>query len=130
MSASVYDGLRYLYAEQLDNKRHTVTIAEVKPEEVTDLNGRKTMGFALGFEETKKLLVVTGATIRRQLRMACGTEDPAEMVGMKIILYPTPSKKAVTGQAIRIAEADKTATRQPPEPTPPNAPSDDNGELR
>ena len=101
--ASIYDGLRYLYAEQLKNKRVKLTIKSVSPEEIVGDAGRKTMGHVLAFDETDKLLVVSGSTIKRQLAMACGTEDPSEMVGKHITIYPVKSQKSISGQAIRVA---------------------------
>jgi len=100
---SIYDGLRYLYAEQLKNQRCNVTIKAVIAEEITGDGGRKTEGHVLSFEETPKMLVVTGSTIKRQLSMATGTDDPAAMAGKKITLYPVKSAKSISGQAIRIA---------------------------
>jgi hypothetical protein len=100
---SIYDGLRYLYAEQLKGKRVTLTIKSVVDEDVVGDGGRHTQGHALAFDETPKLLIVTGATIKRQLAMACQTDDPAAMVGHKITLYPVKSPKSISGWAIRVA---------------------------
>ena len=100
---SIYDGLRYLYAEQLHGKRVKLTIKAVTPEEVVGDGGRKSQGHVLAFNETDKLLVVTGSTVKRQLAMACQTEDTDEMTGKTITLYPVKSVKSVSGQAIRIA---------------------------
>lgn len=100
---SVFDGAKYLYAEQLKNKAITLTIKRaVSGVEFTDGTGRKNMGIDIHFEETPKILGVTGMTIRRQACAACGTEHLAEWPGKKITLYPVESKKAATGQAIRI----------------------------
>ena len=107
--ASIYDGLRYLYAEQLKNKRVELTIKEVHPEVVVGDGGRKSDGHVLSFNETPKMLVVTGSTIKRQLAMACQTEDTEQMAGKKITLYPDKSAKSVSGQAIRIAVPEFTA---------------------
>jgi hypothetical protein len=100
--SNIYDGLRYVYAEQLKNKRVTLTIKGVEQEEVIGDGGRKTMGHVLSFEESPRLLVVTGSTIKRQLAMSTQTDKTEEMIGKKITLYPVESKKATTGQAIRI----------------------------
>jgi hypothetical protein len=100
---SIYDGARYLYAEQLKGKRVTLTIKAVVSETIIGDGGRKSQGFALAFAETDKQLVISGMTIRRQLAMATETDDPDAMVGKKIILYPVNSAKSISGQAIRIA---------------------------
>lgn len=102
-AASIYDGLKYLYAEQLKNKRVTLTIKDVHAEEIIGDGGRKTCGHVLAFTETPKLLVVSGATIKRQLAMATQTDDTEEMKGKRITLYPVASTRSVSGQAIRIA---------------------------
>jgi hypothetical protein len=102
-AASIYDGLKYLYAEQLHGKRYPLTIKSVSPEEITGDGGRKSMGHVLSFDETDKMLVVSGATIKRQLAMATGTEEPAKMAGQKITLYAVKSTRSISGQAIRIA---------------------------
>jgi hypothetical protein len=103
MSNSIMDGTKYLYAEQLKNKTETLTIKSIiGGVEFIDLRGQKNVGFDIEFVETKKILGVTGITLRRQLTIACGTDDPAGMVGKKISLYPVASRKALTGQAIRI----------------------------
>lgn len=100
---SIYDGARYLYAEQLKGKRVTVTIKAVTSESIIGDGGRKSQGFVLSFSETDKLLVISGMTIRRQLAMATETDDPDQMTGKKIILYPVKSAKSISGEAIRIA---------------------------
>ena len=106
MSESIYDGLDHLYAEQLKGKRVTLTIKSVKGgvEFFCAQSNKNNKGFDIAFEETPKLLGVTGATVRRQLFVATGTETPSEMVGKKIILYPETSKRSATGLAIRVAK--------------------------
>ena len=101
--ASIFDGMKYLYAEQLKGKRVELTIKAVKPEKVIGDGGRESKGFAMSFNETDKVLIVTGATVRRQLAMACGTEEPDAMVGKRITIYPVASTRSVSGQAIRVA---------------------------
>jgi hypothetical protein len=100
---SIYDGAKYLYAEQLKGKRVTLTIKGITAESIIGDGGRKSNGFALAFGETDKQLVISGMTIRRQLAMACETDDPDAMIGKKIVLYPIASTKSISGQAIRIA---------------------------
>ena len=103
-TASIYDGVPYIYAEQLKNKRVTVTIKKVTMgKEFVDQRGAKSSGFDIAFEETDKVFGVVGITVRRQLFMATGTDDPTAMIGKKITLYPVKSAKSATGQAIRIA---------------------------
>ena len=100
---SIFDGMAYLYAEQLKGKRVTLTIKSCEPQEIVGDGGRKSLGFALSFDETPKKLVVAGSTVRRQLAMACETENPDEFVGKKITLYPVASTRSISGQAIRVA---------------------------
>lgn len=100
---SIFDGMEYLYAEQLKGKRVTLTIKGVEEREITGDGGRKNSGFVLGFVETTKKLAVTGATVRRQLAIACATENPDEFAGKKITLYPVKSTRSISGQAIRVA---------------------------
>ena len=100
---SIFDGMEYLYAEQLHGKRYSVTISGVEQREIVGDGGRKSMGFVLSFNETPKKLVVTGSTVRRQLAMACGTDDPDQFAGKKVVLYPVASTRSVSGQAIRVA---------------------------
>lgn len=110
MSGSIYDGTKYLYAEQLHGKRVTLTIKSVTGGvEFCDARGGKTKGFDIVFAETDKVLGMTGITVRRQLFMATGTDDPAAMAGKKITLYPVKSVKSATGQAIRIAVPEQAA---------------------
>jgi len=103
----VTDTLRYLYGENLlgpdkQPRKHTVTIKDVISDEFVDQRGGKSNGFSLVFEETKRMLGVTGVTVTRQLVMATGTESAKDMIGKKIVLYPVPSKKSVSGWAVRI----------------------------
>lgn len=102
MTASIYDHLPYLYAEQLKGKRVTLTIKTVAGGAEFFNDGRKTEGFDVLFEETEKKLGITGSTVIRQLFVATGTDDPANMKGKKITLYAIKSKKSPVGQALRI----------------------------
>jgi hypothetical protein len=116
MSESIYDGMKYIYAEQLKGKAVVMTIKSVTGGvEFCDSMGKKSKGFDIAFEGTAKMLGVTGVTVRRQLFMATGTENPAAMAGKRITLYPVASAKAATGQAIRIrgAEQAKRGAGQP-----------------
>jgi hypothetical protein len=110
MSTSIYDGTRYLYAEQLKSKRVELTIKRVVGGvEFCDLRGQKATGFDVEFVERDRVLGVTGITVRRQLCMATGTDDPEKMTGKKITLYPVKSVKSATGLAIRIAVPEHAA---------------------
>jgi hypothetical protein len=101
--SSIFDKTKYLYAERLKNKSVTLTIkAIVGGVEFTDTRGAKSEGFDVSFVETPQILGVTGITVRRQLAMACGTDDTDQMVGKKITIYPVRSAKSLSGQAIRI----------------------------
>ena len=108
--SSIYDGTRYLYAEQLKGKRVNLTIKAVTGGvEFCDTRGAKSLGFDITFAETDKVFGMTGITVRRQLFMATGTDDPEKMAGKKITLYPVKSAKSATGQAIRIAVPEQMA---------------------
>ena len=101
--SSILDGTKYLYAEQLKNKSVTMTIKAITGGiEFTDTRGQKNEGFDVQFVETQKILGITGITVRRQLALACGTDDPEQMAGKRITIYPVKSAKSVSGQAIRI----------------------------
>lgn len=100
---SIFDGMEFLYAEQLKGKRVTLTIKAVEQKEIVGDGGRKSLGFAVSFAETPKKLIVSGATVRRQLAMACESENPDDFIGKKICLYPVLSSRSISGQAIRIA---------------------------
>ena len=109
-SASIYDGTKYLYAEQLKGKRVTLEIKSVTGGvEFCDPRGQKAQGFDIAFVGTDKILGMTGITIRRQLFMATGTDNPDQMAGKKITLYPVRSAKSATGLAIRIAVPEQHA---------------------
>ena len=100
---SIYDGLRYIYAENLQGKRVTLTIKKLVGDVKFVSKGGEQKGYDIHFEGTEKIFGVAGSTVRRQLFMATGTENPDEMAGKKITLYPVESKRAATGYAIRIA---------------------------
>jgi hypothetical protein len=102
MSKSIFDGLEYLYAEQLKGKQVKLTIADVIEQDIVGDGGRTTKGHVLTFAETPKKLVVSGATIKRQLALATGTDSPDEMKGKAITIYPVKSTRSVSGQAIRV----------------------------
>jgi hypothetical protein len=94
----------------LKGKRVSLTIKSVVGGvEFCDNRGAKTQGFDVVFNETDKVLGMTGITVRRQLFMATGTDDPSAMVGKKITLYSVKSAKSATGQAIRIAVPEQMA---------------------
>jgi len=104
---NVTDRLKYIYGEDLigpdkQPRKYPLTIKDVIADEFVDGRGSKTPGFSLVFQETKKMLGITGVTITRQLVVATGTKTGREMVGKKITLYPVPSKKAAAGWAVRI----------------------------
>jgi len=101
--SSIYDGLKYLYAEQLKGKRVKLKIKGVRTETVIGDGGRSNEGHVLSFDGTEKLLVVTGATVKRQLAIALGTDEIEKMVGREIVLYPVKSAKSISGLAIRVA---------------------------
>lgn len=102
--SSIYDGMKYLYAENLKGKRVSLTIKAVTGGvKFVDSRGGSNIGFDITFAETDKVFGVTGSTVRRQLFMATGTEDPEQMVSKKITLYSVKSQKSATGLALRVA---------------------------
>jgi len=102
---SIFDGTKYIYAEQLKGRRVTLTIKKIDSGvEFSDPRGSKSKGLDLWFEETDKAFGVVGITVRRQVASALGTDDPDEMIGQKIILFPVESAKSATGKAIRVAK--------------------------
>ena len=106
---SIFEGVKYIYAEMLKGPV-TLTIKKaVGGIEFIDPRGIKTDGFDLYFNETDKVLGVVGVTVRRQVAMACGTDNSDEMVGKRITLYTIKSAKSATGQAIRVQECKETS---------------------
>ena len=128
---SIYDGLDYLYAEQLKGKRVTLTIKSVVGGvDFVSSDGRKNKGFDITFKETPKKLGVTGITVRRQINVACGTEDTDQMAGKRITLYPVKSAKSAAGEAIRVDKADAVQNQPKPTQEAPTEPkSTDTSEL-
>ena len=106
---SIFDGMEFLYAEQLKNKRVTLTIKDAEMRDIVGDGGRKSKGYVISFTETPKKFAVTGATVRRQLAIACGTENPDEFTGKKVVLYPVASTRSISGQAIRVAVPEHAA---------------------
>jgi hypothetical protein len=83
MSASIMDGTRYLYAEQLKGRSVTLTIKAITGDvEFTDTRGKKNIGYDVEFAETKKVLgvgdqgkdrgSVTWKAKRKTMRTAAG----------------------------------------------------------
>ena len=107
--SSIYDNLKYIYAEKLEGKRVKLTIKSVKMGVEFVSAGGKSKGFDIAFEKTDKLLGVTGSTVIRQLFCATGTDDPEKMIGKEITLYPVKSTRSATGLAIRIAVPEQLA---------------------
>jgi len=102
--SDIYDGLEYIYAENLKGKDWKLKIKKVVGGvEFVDPNSKqKKVGFDIYFDGTGKKLGMTGSTIRRQLFVATGTQETDEMVGKEITIYPVKSARAATGEAIRI----------------------------
>lgn len=105
---SIFDGADFLYAEQLQGKRVTLTIKSVKPLKIVGDGGRTDMGFEMAFEETPKKYAFAAKTVRRQIALALG-EDYEKYAGQKITLYPVKQAKSISGQAIRVAIPEQTA---------------------
>ena len=107
--SSIYDGTKYMYAEQLKGKRVTLTIKKIVGGIEFYSQAGIQKGFDVFFEKTDKILGVTGVTVRRQLFMATGTEETDEMKGKEITVYPVKSTRSATGEAIRIAIPEQMA---------------------
>jgi hypothetical protein len=105
---SIFDGVEYIYAEMLKGKRVKLTIKSVTggAKFFCPQSNKNDIGFDVVFNETDKKLGVTSVTVRRQLYVATGTENPEKMAGKQIILYPVESKRSASGQAIRVAKVD------------------------
>ena len=100
--SSIYDNEKYLYAENLKNKQVKLKIKKIVMGAKFHSPAGTQEGFDIHFEGTDKVLGVAGITVKRQLFVATGEEDPEKMTGKDITLYPIKSKKSATGQAIRI----------------------------
>lgn len=100
---SVFDGCKYLYAEQLKGKAVDLTIKEFQPTEIVGDGGRTDQGFTVSFAETPKKYAFSCTTNRRALAAMFGTEDYRQYVGKRVRLFPAKSGK---GLAIRFASAD------------------------
>ena len=98
---SIFDGCKYLYAEQLKGKRATMTIKAIEPMTIVGDGGREDEGFEVAFAETPKLYAFSCTTNRRMLSAIFGTEDYRAYVGKKIDLY---AAKVGKGQGIRFCK--------------------------
>lgn len=99
-SVSIFDGCKYLYAEQLKGKRWNLTIKDILPITITGDLGREDQGFEMSFAETPKKYAFSCTTNRKALAGIFGTEDYRQYVGKKIALY---AGKSGRGAAIRLA---------------------------
>jgi hypothetical protein len=123
-AATIYDGLKYIYAEQLKGKQVTLTIKSIENGvKFVDARGVKAVGFDIHFKETDKVLGVAGSTVRRQIFAATGEDETDKLIGKKITLYPVESAKSATGQAIRI-RINQAQPKPAPEPAA-DEPADD-----
>ena len=116
-----WDNLRCLYAEDLKRQRLTLTISAVRD---TPKGARLfchneeseawDVAFSAKGKDGKTPYIQIPSpnkfgkrcSLLRQYVMVCGGDPANEHAGKKITLYPTESKKAQTGQAIRIAAAE------------------------
>jgi len=100
--SNIYDDEKYLYAENLHGKRVKMTIQKIVEGVEFVHQGRKEKGYDIFFKGTKKVLGVTGITVKRQLYMATGTEETEEMIGKEITVYSVKSAKSASGLALRV----------------------------
>jgi len=119
-----WDNLRCLYAEDLKNRRITLTVAGVRE---TPKGARlfchneESAAFDVAFKETDKdgktpYIQIPApnkfgkrTTLLRQYVMVCGGDPCSDHAGRKVTLYPVESKKSQTGQAIRVAVPEQMA---------------------
>jgi len=100
---SVFDGCKYLYAEQLHGKAFVVTIKAFAPIKIVGENGRTDEGFEVSFAETPKKHAFSCATSRRALASIFKTEDYTKYVGQRVKLF---AAKTGRGLGIRYAAAE------------------------
>ena len=119
-----WKNLRCLYAEDLHNKRVTLTIAAVRDTPAGArmfCHGDESKSWDVAFAERGK----DGATpylqmpcpnqygkrsgLLRGYTAATGSDPAPAHVGTKVTLYPVKSTKSATGQAIRIAVPEQMA---------------------
>lgn len=99
-TVSVFDGAKYLYAEQLGGKAFTLTIKTFEPTTIIGENGRSDRGFEVGFIETPKKYAFACVTNRRALAQIFGTEDYTAYIGKRVRLF---AAKTGRGMGIRFA---------------------------
>ena len=97
---SIFDGAKYIYAEQLKGKKVAVTFKTIEQKTIVGENGREDEGFEVSFVETPKKYAFTCATNRKALAGIFGTEDYREYIGKKVCIFPAKSGR---GLAIRFA---------------------------
>lgn len=98
---SIFDGCKYLYAEQLRGRKVTLTIKTIQPVKIVGENGREDQGFEIAFKETPKMYAFSNKVNRKTLAELYGTEDYREYVGKRVGLFAGKSSK---GAAIRFCE--------------------------
>ena len=100
---SIFDGCKYLYAEQLKGRKVTLKIKDIQPVKIVGESGREDMGFEMSFEETPKKYAFSNKINRKTLAELYG-EDYRQYVGKRIGLFAGKSSK---GAAIRFCEPEE-----------------------
>jgi hypothetical protein len=101
-TVSIFDGIPRILAEQIGERKVSLTIKRVEPVEIVGENGRKAQGFEFYFDETPKSVAFACKACRLQLFRIFGTEDCAKYVGGKVAIYTAQTPR---GPGIRFAKA-------------------------
>lgn len=101
---SIFDGCKYLYAEQLKGRKVTLTIKSIQPIKIVGENGREDQGFEVAFNETPKMYAFSNKVNRKALAELYG-EDYRQYIGKRVGLFAGKSSK---GSAIRFCEPEPT----------------------
>ncbi len=85
---NILSDAEHLYAEDLGGKEVVLTVKSVEREETTDGRGGKVKKYTFRFAETPKAYI-PGIKVRRAIVAAVGSPDRHQIVGKRLILYPT-----------------------------------------
>lgn len=112
---------KWLKASDLDGKAHLVTLKKFSVEKLDD--GTKPV---VWFREQDKGLVLN-ITNGKKIESICGSADPANWIGKRIVLYPTETElRGETVDCIRV-RAPKPGAKLPPPPAEEGAGASEDG---
>jgi hypothetical protein len=100
MNAALLNPSKYLKAVEFLGRDHTLTITEVKREELIREDNSKEKKGIVFFAETTKGWVLNVTNIKSLVAMWGDETD--NWIGKKVVLYPEPSDMSDTGFAIRV----------------------------